>query len=152
MWWAEHIVIACCSCAHRSSPSNPGSPNQSILKAKICRVCKICILTESTSKQIYATWASPSLIFLKNRNKGTAVLFLLDCFVKQRRKWTTPCRTKHCWFLAGNHLVDARWPNHDHILTVGLWKLPALEGPRPAADTLLPWILFVPYQKSRAHP
>ena len=30
----------------------------------------------------------------------------------------------------------ARWQNHDHILTVGLLKLPALQG--PAADTMLP--------------
>ena len=31
--------------------------------------------------------------------------------------------------LLATTLVDARWPNHHHILTVRLLKLPALEGP-----------------------
>ena len=74
MWWAKHTALACCSCAHRPSPS---SPYQSNLEAKICRICKICILIESM--QIYATWASSSLIFLKNRDNGTVVL--LPCLI-----------------------------------------------------------------------
>jgi len=40
MLWAKHTALACCSCAHRPSPS---SPFQSNLEANICRICKICI-------------------------------------------------------------------------------------------------------------
>ena len=65
--------------------------------------------------QIHATWASSSLILLKNRD--SRVVALLDHSVKQRRRGTTPCRTRHCLFLAGNHLcrcqVAGPWPYPD---------------------------------------
>ena len=101
--------------------------------------------------QIYVTWASSSLVFLKNRDKCTVVLF--PCKIVLRNKGE---KEQH---LAEPNMVnpqlettfvDARWPDHHHILTVGLLKLPALEW--PATDSLLPWILFVAYQKSRVHP
>ena len=115
MWWAEHIGLAGCSCAHRPSQS---LPCQSILATTICKICKICIWT--WSMQLYATWASSFLIFHKNRDKGTIVL--LPCLIVL---WNKGEEEQH---IAEPNIVDpqletafvdARWPNHDHIPTVG---------------------------------
>ena len=40
----------------------------------------------------------------EQRQMHSYVVSLQDRFVKQRRKGTTPCRTKHCPSLTGNHL------------------------------------------------
>jgi len=53
----------------------------------------------------------------EQRLKHSRVASLLDRFVKQRRRGTTPCRTKHCRSSAGNLLcrcqVAEPWPYPD---------------------------------------
>jgi len=53
----------------------------------------------------------------EQRQRHSRVASLLDHSVKQRRRGTTPCRTRHCLFLAGNHLCQCQvagpWPYPD---------------------------------------
>ncbi len=103
--------------------------------------------------QIHATWASSSLILLKNRDKGTVMLLpYLIILCNKGEEEQHVAEPDIVDSKLETTFIDARWPDHDHILTVGLLKLPILEG--PAADTLPPWIFLVPYhwQKSRVHP
>ena len=107
MWWAENIGLAGCSCAHKSSQS---SPCQSILGTTICKICKICIWT--WSMQLYATWASSFLIFLKNRDKGTVEV--LPCLIVL---WNKGEEEQH---IAEPNIVDP------HQQRPGRWKPPLL--------------------------
>ena len=53
----------------------------------------------------------------EQRQRHSRVAAFFDHSVKQRRRGTTPCRTRHCLFLAGNHLcrcqVAGPWPYPD---------------------------------------
>ena len=81
MWWAEHIGLAGCSCAHRSSQS---SPCQSILATTICKICKICIWT--WSMQFMQPGRLLPLYSSRTETKAQSCCFLAWSFCETKEK------------------------------------------------------------------
>ena len=109
---------------------------------------RVCI--NNSSMQIYATWASSSFIFFKDRDEGAIVLLPFLIILRNKGEEEQDFAEPNIFdSQLEPAFINARRPNYHHVLTVGFVQLPALEG--PAANTLLPCISFVPNQKGREH-
>ena len=101
--------------------------------------------------QKYATWASSSSIFFKDRDIGTIMLLhsLIMCRYKREEEQhsTEPNIVNPQLETA---FINSRWPHKHQVLTIGPLQCPSFEG--PAQDTLLPRVSFVSNEKCGEHP